>query len=715
MPSGYPPLLVSSTWAAQEQHTKNLRALLHSCLDSADFKSAASVAAVLLCAQKPSVGLGTIKEDRTPQHAREFDQLLHVCAEILRREDVVMEQVRVCLRKMIQAHASPHEVEITRMLAATLMIEGGEMDQALALLEVRPLATNAHAMRRAAQPYACHALTGLIKHRQLLSILKETAASSGTQLRGARPSVRTLQSQWQPQAAAAPDAGASTSAPGAGGGYVDAGVFAYDSRLWLRASSSRATKEVWRETERHLKAALALFPAATLLSFALVHAYVVAGRFTAALDAARAAAGAAPGDVDALALHDLARCAWLEQRAAQGDGGDGDGGVGGGSVLLGGRVLLGGPGTERDAGHARAHQLLRVLRVDGAHGGALDGLLSVCGHCAACDLRCALGCMAHLDMVASGAPLPRARAAWRALAATLCALAEEMLQEDEDGGSDEEGGGGGGRTEWGADEREDGLGEAGWWAAARDERRGGGGGGGAGARGERGDNDGMDVDADPDPEPQAPSSARARWRVAARAMAGRAYWWERALSPPPPDEAPPAQDAITTTATGEGGTHHERGEHACRPGVASPTAAVDQAYVGAACVFVLGPHHGLPARARASVDAALAWCKQQEQQQQQQEQGQEQQARARRQPEASSWRSAEAPAELEAAAGLLRHAGVLAQRVARSTQATAAVAADPCARLPTSWWELFPNVRRHHQQGQGGGVGGIEGGGLLVE
>lgn len=467
---------------------------------------------------------------------------------------------------------------------------------------------------------------------------------------------------------------------------VDPTVFVYDSRLWLRASSNRMLKEVWRECERHLKAALALHPAATMLSFALCHVYVVSGRFSAARDAARGAAAAAPHDTDAHALLHLMERARMEQALSSHGGGDGSGG----GPLQGGTV-----GTH--CGHACAAQLVRALRVHGHCDAALAGLLAVCGHCGACTMRAALGCLAYLDMAAGGVRMKLRARAWACLAACLCALAEEMLHQvagDEGRGEEREDGstaGGGvgvsgrGRGS-GAAAAAVGMaqlcGDDEAWVDMQQH---------AGARPDAALDHGEDAGTcaydDAEGESPAPSDAVGRWRTAVRAAAARAYWWERAQL---------SQTMLCcpgTAAAASGDTALPA--HSC---------VCELAHRTAVSCFMLGPRHDRVLCAREAVGVAV-------QRQREQQLQPEQPSSASTAQQTNDTRQPGGPelAELEDAAQLLSQAVALVQQIeTRRLEAAAAVAVGrsgtdpqslPHARLPESWWKLFPHVRRRSMHG----------------
>ena len=92
----------------------------------------------------------------------------------------------------------------------------------------------------ALQLFTRHALTALIKHRQLLTLLKGVACTS----------MRAGKAQGKGQTAQGSRSHRIAFDDDNDGLPL---VFMYDSKLWLKASSNRQFKDLWRDCEKRLK------------------------------------------------------------------------------------------------------------------------------------------------------------------------------------------------------------------------------------------------------------------------------------------------------------------------------------------------------------------------------------------------------------------------------------------------------------------------------
>ena len=129
-----------------------------------------------------------------------------------------------------------------------------DYELALTALEVKQMDGRFTMQIPALQLFTRHALTALIKHRQLLLTLKGLASSSK---RRTAIGHETLSARIRPLGSAPASAQGTTSGAGQPGGDVDGDdlqlVFAYDSKLWIKASSDRQAKDLWRDCEKRLK------------------------------------------------------------------------------------------------------------------------------------------------------------------------------------------------------------------------------------------------------------------------------------------------------------------------------------------------------------------------------------------------------------------------------------------------------------------------------
>ncbi|BDA43336.1 hypothetical protein COCOBI_04-3480 [Coccomyxa sp. Obi] len=315
-----------------------------------------------------------------------------------------------CMQHPPRPVTGEHLVRLLRQVQALQVMPGQraslQLEQAYALMLAGNISdaydTLAVILTGAADPgnkYMAEALCGLIRHTQWANTMRSAAVPSQAQQSPGRRKVDS-----------------------AVGGGID--WFVHDPVLV--AAAGRSASEFWKDAERHLKAALAIQPTASNLSYTLVQMYCAVGKQSQALEAVGQLCKLAPEDADVHALH-------LLLLKAQGIVDHDQASIAGEACH---QLLLCDPGA-----HSAANFLVGLTALNPLPPAALaDALMlhlevcSVSGHALGPATQCAAQSQPHdsaqpqQDPAAPANGIDCAAATWAALAELLTSCARRALQ-----------------------------------------------------------------------------------------------------------------------------------------------------------------------------------------------------------------------------------------------------------------------------------------------